>query len=93
MKRGREEEQEETYDTESGHSRPPRQGSPPKRKRWYVVKYVQKLLTNYFVAPKVSGPAVAAPRRRDEEDEEQHQGGSDDEEVPDADDMMTAVRR
>ena len=76
MKRGREEEVEETYGTESGHSRPSRQGSPPKRKRWYVVKYVQRLLTNYFISPK--GPA--APRR---EEEDQHQG-SGDEELPDA---------
>ena len=89
MKRGREEEEEqeeqETCWTEAGSSqsrRPPRRGggldgSPPKRKRWYVVKYVQKLLTNYFITPR--GLPKPSPAKQLQEEE-----GDADEELPDA---------
>ena len=44
-----------------------------KRKRWHVVKLVQRLLTNYFVAPRGLAPPVVGEPRVDWDDREREE--------------------
>jgi hypothetical protein len=49
LKRGREEEVTDATEEKTRFRGGP---SPPKKTRWHVVKYVQKLLTTYFAVPR-----------------------------------------
>lgn len=68
MKRGREEDETccdpQDPNRGGGAARRNKDESPSKRKKWTVVRYVQKLLTSYFLAPR-SRPG---PKPVEEED-------------------------
>ncbi len=74
MKRAREEAEEVSTDTDAPRTPPcGTDAHTNKRKRWHVVKLVQRLLTNYFVAPRGLAPPVVGEPRVDWDDLEREE--------------------